>query len=329
MRKEVGELGSKAVDERVRPLYNITEDMPEFLTEYENSLDPVESTIPQLDAMLNGGFRPGVHFIGGNTGAGKSSFCIWLAERIASCVDSDTGEPTGVTYISLELSKAEVRARMDSRISYFKDGMEPFRWADFEKMGRRMKAGRMDGTYDPMTDPVYMADIELMANCPNMRIVDNIKDPNANRLMDVCMEIASLGMAGGRICFVDYLQCIDCGQGFDEQEAMKETVRELNLAGIRAGVAVVCIAAVNRAKGNEMSNSDKAKNPGADIFRGSSWIEYTGLSAFALIRRKDTERVGGFTEIELYPVKNRRGTCDKPVLLAYNGAYGEWVYKED
>ena len=45
--------------------------------------DTVWDTKPQLDEMLNGGFRPGIHFIGGNTGAGKSSFCLWIMQRMA------------------------------------------------------------------------------------------------------------------------------------------------------------------------------------------------------------------------------------------------------
>lgn len=315
----------------VPSFWNVGEQMGRFLSAYTGSRAPVQSTIPGLDDVTHGGFRPGVHFVGGTTGAGKSSFCLWLAERIASCEDPDTGEPTGVTYLSLELGMPEVRARMDSRLSYALDVLEPFRWADFEELGRAQREALADGSYDPGSDPVYLADIELMARCPNLRIVDAIGDPGLSDITRVCTEIAMTGERGGRVVFIDYLQCIESPAWQDETEAMRGAVRSINLAAIRAGVAVIAIAAVSRAKGAEMRSrrGDDGSNPGADIFRGSSWIEYTGLTAFALVRRDGAGRVGEFTEVELWPVKNRRGRCDGCIRLAYNGAYGEWSYGPD
>ena len=309
--------------------WNVSEHMGKYLDAYTDSLEPVSPTIPQLSAMLKGGFRPGIHFIGGNTGAGKSSFCLWMMERMAQSADPDTGEPMGVTYLSLELTEAEVRARMGSRLSCALDSLEPFRWADFEELGRKQRAALEAGTYDQAHDPVYCADLELMARCPNIRIVDAVSDPSLSGITRIQTEIDETGRHRGRVLFLDYLQCIDAMPGMDETEAMKDAVRAINLAAIGAGVAVIAISAISRAKGAEMrSGSNRDKNPGADIFRGSSWIEYTGLTAFALVRREDARRVGENVEVELWPVKNRRGTCDGPVMLSYNGAYGEWTYGE-
>lgn len=319
----------KAHESMMRPapaFWNVGERMGDYLSAYTRSKPPVPSTIPELDRMLRGGFRPGVHFVGGNTGAGKSAFCLWLAERMAQSTDPDTGRPTGVTYLSLELGMPEVRARMGSRLSYVLDELEPWRWADFEELGRKQAAAIADGTYDPAHDPVYSADIELMLRCPNLRIVDAISDGGASGLTRICMEIAECGSHGGRALFLDYLQCIDAPPGQDETEALRDSVRAVNLAAIRAGVAVIAIAAVSRAKGSEMRKGRSGDNPGADIFRGSSWIEYTGLTAFALVRRDESVQRGEFADVELWPVKNRRGTCDGPVRLAYNGAYGEFAY---
>lgn len=319
----------KAHEVTMRPapaFWNVGEKMGDYLGSYTGSKPPVMSTIPQLDGMLKGGFRPGVHFIGGTTGAGKSAFCLWLAERIAQSDDPDTGQPTGVTYVSLELGMPEVRARMGSRLSYVLDGLEPWRWADFEELGREQAAAIADGTYEPAHDPVYSADLELMLRCPNLRIVDAISDGHASDLTRICAEIEACGAHGGRALFIDYLQCIDRAPGQDEADAIREAVREINLAAIRAGVAVIAIAAVSRAKGTEMRKGKSSDNPGADIFRGSSWIEYTGLSCFALVRRDGAERHGEFVDVELWPVKNRRGECDGAIELAYAGAYGEFVF---
>lgn len=307
--------------------WNVGESMGAYLSAYTRSLPPVPSTIPALDSMLRGGFRPGIHFVGGTTGAGKSAFCLWLAARMAQREDEETGEPTGVEYVSLELGMPEVRARMGSRLSYALDGLRPFRWADFESLGREQAALIASGGYETANDPVASADLELMARCPNLRIVDAISDGGASDLIRVCAEVEACGAHRGRALFLDYLQCIDAAPGQDETEALRDSVRAINLAAIRAGVAVIAIAAVSRAKGSEMRKGKASDNPGADIFRGSSWIEYTGLTAFALVRRDDALRSGGFTELELWPVKNRRGTCDGPIRLGYNGEYGEFAYE--
>lgn len=319
----------KAHESMMRPapaFWSIGEDMGRYLSAYTGSKTPVQSTVPQLDRMLRGGFRPGVHFVGGNTGAGKSAFCLWLAGRMAQTEDPDTGEPTGVTYVSLELGMPEVRARMGSRLSYALDHLEPWRWADFEELGRKQAAAIADGTYEPDSDPVYVSDLELAARCPNLRIVDAISDGGASSLTRICMEVAECGSHGGRVLFLDYLQCVDAPPGADETEALRDSVRAINLAAIRANIAVIAIAAVSRAKGSEMRKGKSGDNPGADIFRGSSWIEYTGLTAFALVRRDASVQRGEWADVELWPVKNRRGTIDGPVKMAYNGAYGELAF---
>ena len=312
---------------RAPDYWNVGGTMPEYLSAYEGAALPVPSTIPELDDALKGGFRPGVHFIGGNTGAGKSSFCIWLAERMAQAVDPATGKPYGVTYVSLELGMPEVRARMGSRLSLAVDGLVPWRWAEFEELGVNAREHIRAGDFDPTSDPVYLSDLFLMERCPNLRIVDNIAHRSANYLESVTGEIAHTGSSGGRVLFLDYLQCVDSGEGLDETESMKRAVREINLSGIRAGVAVIVISAVSRAKGTEMRKGKSDENPGADIFRGSSWIEYTGLSAFALVRREGSMERDGEVEVELWPVKNRRGRLTGPVHLMYAGAYGEWRWE--
>ena len=310
----------------VPSFWNLCDDMGEYLMEYQNAVTPVPSTIPELDERLKGGFRPGVHFIGGNTGAGKSALCLWMAQRMASLDDPVTGEKTGVTYISLELSKAEVRARMGSRLSAHLDHLQTFSWTDFEELGTSSRAALEAETYYPEQDPVYCADLELMAHCPNVRVIDAISRSSHQQLLSICLEIEACGAHKGRVCFIDYLQCIEVESGMEETEAMKEAVRAINLAGIRAGVAVIVIAAVNRAKGTEMRKGKPGDNPGADIFRGSSWIEYTGLTAMALVRREDAMCTDNFTEVELHIVKNRRGIIGEPIQLAYDGAHGEFVF---
>lgn len=321
-------------EERRREFWNTSSAgfMSEFLNDYESESVPVTTTIRELDEMLAGGFRPGLHIIGGNTGAGKSALCLWMASRIASLRDRESGENVGVTYVSLELSKAEVMYRMLSNISLGSDGLEPFRWSDAEEWGAWAHRSMEDGSYDPAHDRVYCAYLKFCGLCPKFRVVDSISDTHVGDLFNVVDEIGKTATAGGRILFVDYLQCIDASdpdglRAEDEQASMRRAVRALNLAGIKHGVAVVCISAVNRGKGGEMRKSGKGTNPGSDIFRGSSWLEYTCLSGLALVRREDAMTVGGSVEEELYVVKNRRGVSGSVDLL-YCGEYGRFQTRE-
>lgn len=302
-----------------------------FTDDYMSDLPAIGSTLGELDRMLAGGFRPGFHIIGGNTGAGKSALCLWMMSRIAQTIDPDTGNHMGCTYISLELSTKEVMFRLLSNLSLVTDGLIPFKWSDAEKFGHTFGRQQEAGVYDPARDPIYQAYLYFMVNLPRVRIVDNIDDEQSNWLDSVLMEIGKTASAGGRIVFLDYLQCVEVwgenGVVREEQEAMKKAVRAINLEGIRKGVAVVCISAVNRGKGGEMRKSSKGANPGSDIFRGSSWLEYTCLTGMALARREDAATSGGSVEEELYIVKNRRGECGC-IPLWYCGEYGQFQIRE-
>lgn len=308
--------------------WNLAKRTCDYQRAYLDSPPPVPSTIGPMDEIMRGGFRPGVHFLGGTTGAGKTAFALHLASRIASCDDPQRrGNRRGVTFISLELSEWEVRARMGSRISYALDRLTPFKWADFEQLG--FEAHEADEAepfgWAVQDDPVMTADTELQAMCPRLRIVDGAMHPRRADLFQVESEIEACGRNGGSFVVVDYLQCINAESGLDEQEAMKQAARSLNLAGIRAGVPVLAISAVSREKGAGMR---KGAGPTADVFRGSSWIEYTGLTAWALVRRDDAEQCGDNVAVELFPVKNRRGACGDCVELSYNGAYGQFTYMD-
>lgn len=313
--------------------WNLAQRTCDYQNAYLNSPPPVPSTIGPADQIMRGGFRPGVHFLGGTTGAGKTAFALYLASRIASCDDPKRrGKRRGVTIISLELSEWEVRARLGSRISYVRDGLTAYRWADFERLG--FEAHEADEA-DPdglgwavQEDPVMSADTELQILCPRIRIVDGALHPHNAKLDCIACEIEACGRHGGSLVVLDYLQCIDVGSDLDEQQAMKEAAKTLNLAGMKAGVPVLAISAVSRDKGAEMRKGREGKRPSADVFRGSSWIEYTGLTAWALVRRDGAEVSGENVQVELWPVKNRRGICDEHVELSYNGAYGQFTFMD-
>ena len=301
--------------EGLQSYYNLCSGQPAYLHAFTDAKPPAPTGVGPLDSMLSGGFRPGLYVVGGNTGAGKTAFALALMRRMAS-----TG--LGAVFYSLELSATECRARLGSLQSAVSAGLERFPWAEYEALGARARAELDAGTYLAERDRVYCADCALVAECPNVRIVDGTADDYLAELFMVEQEIAWAGSAGASVVFVDYLQCVKAGEGLDELAAMGEVARALNRAGMRAGVAVVALAAVSRGQGGKMRRGEAV---GADIFRGSSWIEYTALAAFALARteEQDGER---YPEVTLQAVKNRRGALGEPITFTYDGAHGLFSY---
>lgn len=315
------------VPEGVKPAlrynyWNLADNTPAYLKEFTDAKPPVRTYIPEMDAALGGGLRPGAHFIGGSTGAGKTALALYIAERVASCKKPESEQHYGVTIISLELRGCEVRARLGSRLSLARDELQTWKWPDFERLGDEAALGLDNSTYSPEKDRVYMADCKLMELCPRMRIVDGVAVHDANGLLYITEEIAATGRQSGDLVVLDYLQCIDAGEGLDELSMLRDAVRSINLAALRARVPVLVISAVNR----EASKAAfaKGKNPGPGVFRGSSWIEYTAQSAWALVREPDAERTENYVLERLWPVKNRYGNGSKPIELAYDGAHGQF-----
>ena len=74
---------------------------------------PTPTGLKAFDDMLGGGLYPGLYVIAAATGFGKSTFCLQVADELAS-----RGED--VVYFSLEMSQDELIARSLSRLTYSK-----------------------------------------------------------------------------------------------------------------------------------------------------------------------------------------------------------------
>lgn len=79
--------------------------------QFSQPLPPLSTGFPQLDGLLGGGLYPGMYIVGALSGAGKTTFCLQVAENLAA-VSRD------VLYISLEMSRAELVAKAVSRHTY-------------------------------------------------------------------------------------------------------------------------------------------------------------------------------------------------------------------
>lgn len=144
------------------------------------------------------------------------------------------------------------------------------------------------------------------------------------------VELDTAGRCGADLVIIDYLQCLDAGQsgGTDEIQALKTMLRSINRKGMRYGFPILCIAALSREKSSAIK---KGGEPSADAFRGSSWIEYTALSAWVMGPDPQSSEVDDrYKHLRLTPVKNRHGNegTAHAISLTFEGAYGQFYWTE-
>lgn len=281
---------------------------------------PVPSNIPQLDALLCGGFRPGLHVLGGEPGAGKSALGLFV-----SAMSALSG--ARVEYLSLEMSGAQCMARLLSLASLWTGA--PFRWGDVhelaetarEKLGevlsdwRGVDLARGDGYRFLVEsgDPVAGACAELERKCPGLLVADS------ERVRDISgieQELERGRACGLDFAVVDYLQYV-CEEGTaSEYDKVSSVSKRLNTLAVRLGMPVLALASLSR-------QGTKGGAPDMHMFKGSGDIEYHALSAMVI----DRDPEGSDLERRLHVVKNRFGGVTAPetcVRLRFDGAHNSF-----
>lgn len=284
--------------------------------EYLDMGSPVPSNVPPLDSLLCGGFRPGLHILGGEPGSGKSAFGLFV-----SMMSALSG--SRVMYVSLEMSRAQCMSRCLSFIS-LSTGSE-FQWGNMWELARnererRSEAMRKGGTAELAnefadTDPVALAASALEERCRGLLIAD------AQPLHDI--EGIESALDSGRACgldltVIDYLQYVEAGGISNEYERVSTVSKRLNLLAVRLGIPILALASCSRA------GSRNTNEPDMHSFKGSGDIEYHALSAMVI----DREPGGSDLDRRLHVVKNRFGgvtdstTC---IRLKFDGAHNSFA----
>lgn len=282
---------------------------------YLEAGSPVPSNIPDLDSLLCGGFRPGLHVLGGEPGAGKSALGLFL-----SMMSALSG--TRVMFASLEMSAGQCWDRCLSYAS-LKTG-EPFGWGEVWRLGaeareRRaaaMKKGDAQGFVNEFmaTDPIAVAATAFTERYPGMLITD------AGSLHEISglEEMARSGRrAGLNMLVVDYLQYMDVEGVTDEYARVSAVSKRLNTLGVSLGIPVLALSSVSR-QGNA-----KAKVPDMHVFKGSGDIEFHALSAMVI----DRDPEGLEDERRLHVVKARMGSLTGEtgyIRLRFDGAHNSF-----
>ncbi len=244
------------------------------------------SGLASLDRELAGAFAPGVHFIHGNAGAGKTAFALQVA--------ADCQSPA--MFVTCEMAPAELLRRHTARatktyLGRLKSG--EMTGADAESLAlRAIEAAPYLAFVDATTAP---APLEFLYD--NARIVKG-HAPDAKHLLIVVDSLHS--WAGG------------LSSGLPEYEALNKAVSGLQSLAARLRCAVLVVSERNR---------DSMKSGGINAGAGTRKIEYCAETVIDLERASDGKDDGaGEVDVSLKLAKNRHGAAGKAIRLKFHGA---------
>lgn len=236
-----------------------------------------------LDRELSGAWLPGLHWIHGNAGAGKTAFVLQVA---ATC-----GAPS--LFVTCEMSPVELLRRHTAR-------------ATGTFLGR-LKSGELT-----------RGDAEALARdaietAPRLCLADATR---AAAPLQFLRDAAQIVRADDRhvLIIVDSLHswALRLASGLNEYEALNAAIADLQTLAHSLKCPILIVSERNR---------DSMKSGGLNAGAGTRKIEYSGETVIDLHRETDTKEDGaGEVPIILRLSKNRHGAAGKPLDLKFNGA---------
>ncbi len=241
------------------------------------------SGIVSLDREMSGAFAPGVHFLHGNAGTGKTALCLQIAAN-AQCP---------ALFVTCEMATPELLRRLTARVTQTFLG--------------RLKSGEMSGT------DVERLALQACQSSPDLAFVDATIGPASPSFIYNCAQIVQKD-SQHLLVVVDSLHSWVQGIAGEhsEYEALNAGVSALQQLAHRLNCAILVACERNR---------DSMKGGGINAGAGTRKIEYGAETVIDLERdSKQTEDASGEVEIKLTLAKNRHGTAGKPILLKFHGA---------
>jgi replicative DNA helicase len=240
--------------------------------------------LANLDRELSGAFAPGLHFIHGNAGAGKTAFALQTA--------ADCQSPA--MFVTCEMAPAELLRRHTARAT--------------QTYLNRLKSGEMTGA------DVQRLTLQAIEKAPALAFVDATAAAANLELLHECAQIVK-GDAKHLLIVIDSLHSWagGLGLGLPEYEALNAAVGGLQRLSRRLSCAILIVSERNR---DSMKSGGDGINSGA----GTRKIEYGAETVISLERTKDKIDGAGEVEVTLKLAKNRHGAAGKPIDLKFNGA---------
>ncbi len=232
----------------------------------------------RLDSELDGGLFPGLYIIGAVSALGKTTFCLQMADQIASDAERD------VLIFSLEMSREELMAKSISRLTA-SGPLSAGRGLSGAKTTRGILDGSRYGGYSQSErDAISQAVDEYRKFAGRVYIHEGAEETTADTIRRISERHAA---ASGTppVIFIDYLQIIDPTdrqRSMTDKQATDRNVKALKTLSRDLGTSVVAISSFNRENYSSSVNMASFKESGA--------IEYSSDVLLAL-QLKDMDKL--------------------------------------
>ena len=259
-----------------------------------NNIRKIPTAFNKLDNIYGGGLPTGFSIIFAETGLGKTTFTLQLADTIAK------EENVKVLFFSLELSKYELLSKTLSRISYLNNELTNHTPNEFISNGVE-DIDNYFSKYEEIQDNIFL--------------IDNVKDIGGiiGNTVAFCRKYSNDKV----VVVIDYLQYIKCESNNDKQN-IDNITRELKNITTKYNVSIIAISSLSR---------DGGKRNDLTSFKESGSIEYTA-DYVIILKKKIVERGLAFDNedniITLEFLKHRFGSKDS-FDMRYLGNYATFI----
>jgi replicative DNA helicase/5S rRNA maturation endonuclease (ribonuclease M5) len=281
--------------------------------------------IPSVDALLDGGYRSGLHLVGGLTGIGKTGFALSLALSTALA-------GRDVIYMSLEQSKFELWSRLISA----RTGVPLAVFKDCAYAGEH---GPSRALPHELRDHQAWPDLELAA--AHLRVIESGDAPSGadrgREIRDLAAEVRAVTADTGTppLVIVDYIQRMSTQEagGLDARQRVGHNVGLLQVMLVRElDCAVVALSSVSRAHYNTSGNTGPEDHLAS--LKESGDLEFTA-NTVAILHRPGSRGAGSgarrarvhdsdASAIEFSLAKNREGPTGA-AILQWNPPQNHWT----
>ena len=186
----------------------------------ENNVKKIPTNFNKLDSIYGGGLSKGLTIIGANTGLGKTTFVLQLADNVAQ------QHNTKVLFFSMELTKYELVSKSLSRLSYLDNNLTNHTPNDF-----------ISNSVDDLD--IYYSHYEPIGN--NVYIVDDVRNimKISKTIYDFCNEFKNDKV----VVIIDYIQFIKCN-GSNDKQNIDIITRELKTFANNYNIPIVAISSL-------------------------------------------------------------------------------------
>lgn len=193
----------------------------------------IPTGIAELDEMLDGGLRCGLHVLAAASSLGKTTLATQIADAIALAGND-------VLYVTLEQSARDLVAKSVARLCYRQtDGMQCFATREMTDLLKR-------ATWSQQRREAFEQGVQAYgaAVAPHVEILEGVGRTCA---LDIAGYAACMAEQGRKpVVFVDYLQLLTSDVTQDERLSIARNVSDLRQLARDLDTPVVCISAVRR-----------------------------------------------------------------------------------